>query len=148
MWLVQSEKQKQITRNITKKLCKTPERSLYFHTTTACLIATHKKTAIVIARNMVKEHILQYYKWVVNETQSQKKLDLKQQFWNTYFAENKDKVHVFKVPGYQAGLIESTLVILFIWTNRFMYFIVSATRRWRDIEILLCLLAAVQKSLI
>ena len=113
MWLVQSEKQKQITRNITKKLCKTPERSLYFHTTTACLIATHKKTAIVIARNMVKEHILQYYKWVVNETQSQKKLDLKQQFWNTYFAENKDKVHVFKVPGYQASLSQRLWFYLF-----------------------------------
>ena len=113
MWLVQSEKQKQITRNITKKLCKTPERSLYFHTTTACLIATNKKTAIVIARNMVKEHILQYYKWVVNETQSQKKLDLKQQFWNTYFAENKDKVHVFKVPGYQASLSQRLWFYLF-----------------------------------
>ena len=50
---------------------------------------------------------------MVNETQSQKKLDLKQQFWNTYFAENKDKVHVFKVPGYQASLSQRLWFYLF-----------------------------------
>ena len=61
-----SEKQNQVTYNITKKFAmplKAPETSLYIYKNnyfTSC-----KKAANTIATNMGKKHILRYRKWVV-----------------------------------------------------------------------------------
>ena len=101
-------------------------KPLYKYTKTFILLTAHKKTAIAMATNMKKKNIFcstvggWYKELKVKELCVFDFIELlfvngvfQNNYFKTYFAENKVKVHMFEVP--HCGLLDWAFVVLCVW---------------------------------